>query len=218
MANDKKKFWTLNDIFFEYELNNIYQTYYLHIITSVLNKYSPESLLHYFFSDSSDIENHRKLIDLLINHLINNNKFEFTLSRKVNNCYFPIEIKILNVILNSENDYIKNIIEADSDFKVINEVLVNKINDVFNFNQTIDVFEFNSSLKEMINESIKIFKVYRNGDDYYKGFSSAKYVKNINKPFLVISSKDDPISTYKGIPIDDICENEKNYLHADFYE
>ena len=168
IANDKKIFWTLNDIFFSYEFNNIFQIYYIQIITSVLNKFSPESLLNYFFSDSSDIENHRKLIDLLINHLINNNKFEFTLSRKVNNCYFPIEIKILNAILNSENEYIKNIIEADSDFKVINEVLVIKINDIFHYYQTIDVFEFNSSLKEIINESIKLFKVYRNGDDYEK--------------------------------------------------
>lgn len=49
---------------------------------------------------------------------------------------------------------------------------------------------------------------YRNADDYYKGLSSARYVKNINKPFLVISSKDDPICPYRGIPIDDICENE----------
>ena len=49
---------------------------------------------------------------------------------------------------------------------------------------------------------------YRNADDYYKGLSSARYVKNINKPFLVINSKDDPICPYKGIPFDDICENE----------
>ena len=49
---------------------------------------------------------------------------------------------------------------------------------------------------------------YRNADDYYKGLSSARFVKNINKPFLVISSKDDPICPYRGIPFDDICENE----------
>ena len=53
---------------------------------------------------------------------------------------------------------------------------------------------------------------YRNADDYYRGMSSVKYVKNINKPFLIISSKDDPISNYKGIPIDDICENENIIL------
>ena len=49
---------------------------------------------------------------------------------------------------------------------------------------------------------------YKTGDDYYKGISTAKFVKNINKPLLVIHSKDDPICTYKGIPIDDVCENE----------
>ena len=49
---------------------------------------------------------------------------------------------------------------------------------------------------------------YKNGDDYYRGISSAKYIKNINKPLLVINSKDDPICTYKGIPMDDVCENK----------
>ena len=49
---------------------------------------------------------------------------------------------------------------------------------------------------------------YKTGDDYYKGISTAKFVKNINKPLLVIHSKDDPICTYKGIPFDDVCENE----------
>ena len=53
---------------------------------------------------------------------------------------------------------------------------------------------------------------YRNADDYYKGLSSARFVKNINKPFLVISSKDDPICPYRGIPFDDICENENIIL------
>ena len=49
---------------------------------------------------------------------------------------------------------------------------------------------------------------YKNGDEYYRGISSAKYIKYINKPLLVIHSKDDPICTYKGIPFDDVCENE----------
>jgi hypothetical protein len=187
IANDKKIFWTLNDIFFSYEFNNIFQIYYIQIITSVLNKFSPESLLNYFFSDSSDIENHRKLIDLLINHLINNNKIEYTLSRKSNNCHFPIEIKLLNDVLKSENDYIKNIIEADSDFNIINEIFVSQINDLFNqtflLDQNKNDFMFMTeesqsennnnmlnifNLEEMINENIKIFKVYKNGGDYIK--------------------------------------------------
>ena len=53
---------------------------------------------------------------------------------------------------------------------------------------------------------------YRNADDYYKGLSCAKYVKDINKPLLIISSKDDPICPYQGIPMDDICENENIIL------
>ncbi len=41
MANAKKIFWKLKDIFFKYELYNIYHTYYIQIIISVLNKFSP---------------------------------------------------------------------------------------------------------------------------------------------------------------------------------
>ena len=49
---------------------------------------------------------------------------------------------------------------------------------------------------------------YKNGDEYYRGISSAKYIKYINRPLLVIHSKDDPICTYKGIPMDDVLENK----------
>ena len=77
---------------------------------------------------------------------------------------------------------------------------------------SIDYLLENFYIKHFDGEFFVKILGYRNGDDYYKGFSSAKYVKNINKPFLVISSKDDPISTYKGIPIDDICENENIIL------
>ena len=49
---------------------------------------------------------------------------------------------------------------------------------------------------------------FRNGDDYYRGMSSAKFIRYINKPLLIIHSKDDPICTYKGIPLDDVYENE----------
>lgn len=49
---------------------------------------------------------------------------------------------------------------------------------------------------------------YKNVDQYYLGESCDKYFKYINKPFLMINSKDDPITSFKGIPIDDVLENE----------
>ena len=243
IANDKKIFWTLNDIFFSYEFNNIFQIYYIQIITSVLNKFSPESLLNYFFSDSSDIENHRKLIDLLINHLINNNKLEYTLSRKSNNCHFPIEIKLLNDVLKSENDYIKNIIEADSDFNIINEIFVSQINDLFNqtflLDQNKNDFMFMTeesqsennnnmlnifNLEEMINENIKIFKVYKNGGDYIKlenekkeKIKNRQLNNNENELNLNLSEEVEENDLLNGIDYNNlnVNNNNDNFINKD---
>ena len=76
----------------------------------------------------------------------------------------------------------------------------------------IDILLENFNVKHFDSEFFVKILGYRNADDYYKGMSSEKFVKKINKPFLVISSKDDPISNYKGIPFDDICENENIIL------
>ena len=72
----------------------------------------------------------------------------------------------------------------------------------------IDYLSNALNMKQFDSEFFVKILGYRNADDYYKGISSGKYIKNINKPFLIISSKDDPISFYKSIPMDDICDNE----------
>ena len=72
----------------------------------------------------------------------------------------------------------------------------------------IDILLSNYYVKNFDTEFFGKILGYKNGDDYYKGISSAKYINKINKPLLVIHSKDDPICTYKGIPIDDVCENK----------
>ena len=86
---------------------------------------------------------------------------------------------------------------------------VNSINKNNNQN-VIDVNVLKSSYSVKIFDKEFFGKIlgYHNGDDYYKGISSAKYIKFVNKPLLVIHSKDDPICTYKGIPFDDVCENK----------
>lgn len=72
----------------------------------------------------------------------------------------------------------------------------------------INVLESSYKVKNFDKEFFGKILGYNNGDDYYKGISSAKYIKYINKPLLVIHSKDDPICSYKGIPFDDVCENK----------
>lgn len=72
----------------------------------------------------------------------------------------------------------------------------------------LDILLSNYIVKNFDAEFFGKIMGFKTGDDYYKGMSTAKFVKNINKPLLVIHSKDDPICTYKGIPLDDVCENE----------
>ena len=72
----------------------------------------------------------------------------------------------------------------------------------------VDILLANYYVKNFDTEFFGKILGYKNGDDYYRGISSVKYIKNIDKPLLVIHSKDDPICTYKGIPIDDTCENK----------
>jgi len=72
----------------------------------------------------------------------------------------------------------------------------------------VDILLSNYYVKNFDTEFFGKILGYKNGDEYYKGISSAKYINKINKPLLVIHSKDDPICTYKGIPIDDVCENK----------
>ena len=72
----------------------------------------------------------------------------------------------------------------------------------------VDILKSNYNVKNFDAEFFGKILGYKNGDEYYRGISSAKYIKYINKPLLVIHSKDDPICTYKGIPMDDVFENK----------
>ena len=77
-------------------------------------------------------------------------------------------------------------------------------------NNYLDINQLKSAYyaKEFDKEFFGKILGYKKGDDYYRSFSSAKCVENINIPFLVINAKDDPICSFKGVPIDDICENQ----------
>ena len=87
---------------------------------------------------------------------------------------------------------------------------INAVNSINKNNNVIDVNILESSYSVKIFDKEFFGKIlgYKNADDYYRGISSAKYVKYVNKPLLVIHSKDDPICSFKGIPIDDVRENK----------
>ena len=88
--------------------------------------------------------------------------------------------------------------------KAVNSINKNNKENIIDIN----VLESSYKVKNFDKEFFGKILGYNNGDDYYKGISSAKYIKYVNKPLLVIHSKDDPICSYKGIPFDDVCENK----------
>ena len=88
--------------------------------------------------------------------------------------------------------------------KAVNSINKNNKENIIDIN----VLESSYKVKNFDKEFFGKILGYSNGDDYYKGISSDKYIKYINKPLLVIHSKDDPICSYKGIPFDNVCENK----------
>ena len=72
----------------------------------------------------------------------------------------------------------------------------------------IDVLKSSYAVNKFDREFFGKLLGYKNADDYYKGISSARFVKDVKKPLLVIHSKDDPICSFKGIPFDDVCQNK----------
>jgi predicted alpha/beta-fold hydrolase len=88
---------------------------------------------------------------------------------------------------------------------------IHAVNSLNKYNENfidVNVLKSSYSVKIFDKEFFGKLLGYKNGDDYYQGISSARYVKDIKKPLLVIHSKDDPICSFKGIPFDNLCENE----------
>lgn len=65
---------------------------------------------------------------------------------------------------------------------------------------------------------------YNGANELYRKISCGSFLSYIDKPFLVISAKDDPICTYGDLPHVDVLSNENGMLiesdfgaHCDFF-
>ena len=172
-----KIFWMLHDIFIKFEFNNIYQTLYLQLMIIIINENSPENLIKSVFINENE---NQKLIPILIERCLNSNIFKYSSEHKTNSCSLASNIKLLYEINNSNNEYVKKLIENDSDFKVFNEVLVQEIYSYFNgkllfnelkgfptqFNKIEDVEMSTKSVEDLFNEDVEIYNTYKKGGDY----------------------------------------------------
>ena len=121
-ANEKKIFWNIHKLFFDFPFSNIFQTFYSQIMDIVLSEYSPVCLVEYVFKENNN-ETGKKLVQTLLNHLLTNMKFTFTSNNKSFNPCFSLEISILNKIFSCNNEAVKKQIEGEKDLEVFNEVM-----------------------------------------------------------------------------------------------
>ena len=193
--NQKGIFWTLNDILFKYEFNNIFQTFYLQLMTIILNENSPENLVKSIFINTKNES--IKLIPNLIKHIIDNIQFEYKSNRKANSCFLAIESRLLNDIMNSSNIYVKNLIYTENDFHVFHEVCITRLNNLFtqkllyennsfnfndndNENSNENYSQSTQSIKDIIEEDIKIYLIYKAGGNY-KEYQDKKIARELEE-------------------------------------
>ncbi len=194
IANEKNIFWILNEIFLNFEFNNIFQTYYQQLFTIVLNQESPEILINSVFENTKE---NKKLIPILTEHLLKQMKFKYNSNNEVESGFFSTEIQILDNISTSENIFVKKFIENEENYKVFNECFSSDINSIFKqklyFNPENDIsnplsnepenepFIPNKSLNEIIQEDLNIYNEYKNGGDYKKLIEEKKEREKIER-------------------------------------
>ena len=194
IADEKNIFWILNEIFLNYEFNNIFQTYYQQLFTIILNPESPEILINSVFENKKE---NKKLIPILTEHLLKQMKFKYNSNNEVESGFFPTEIQILDNISTSENIFVKKFIENEENYKVFNECFSSDINSIFKlklyFNTENDIsnplsnepeiepFIPNKSLNEIIQEDLNIYNEFKNGGDYKKLIEEKKEREKIER-------------------------------------
>ena len=126
----------------------------------------------------------RKFISLLINHCYNCNKSKIVQQPTLSG-FFPTEIKLLNTILNTKNQYIQILVNEDKDINIFVDVFAKQINSLFeqklllsessnfstNFNMDTDDKPYEpqeKTLEEILSQNKNIYKVYKEGGDYKK--------------------------------------------------
>ena len=70
----------MHKLFFDFPFCNLYQSFYLQIFDIILNEHSPKELIEYTFIEKEG-ENEKNLIQIFIDKVINEMKFEFTSGR-----------------------------------------------------------------------------------------------------------------------------------------
>ena len=155
-------FEILIEKYFKNPLNNLFHFIFNEIINVILNKKTPEIVVNYFF-------NKKNFINLIIKDLRFNSKFYFkNLNFYSNSILFANNINLLNIIFNSQNEFIF----INNDQKFFNNLIIKKINKIFNKKLSPENYNNNNnnlnekSLFEIIEKRLIIYEKYLNNEEH----------------------------------------------------
>ena len=187
-AQEKKLFWKMHQLFLEFPFCNIYQTYYNQIMDIVLNERSPEELVKSVLIEK-DEKGEKNLVLIFMDKMLKEMEFKFNSGRKAFHPNYSYEISILTKIIDSTNEFVKEIIKDNKNLSVFDSILGQDINSVFNqkllYTAEKDNFQMgnntepekeapplqyfcNKNIMQVLQEDNDIYSIYLKGGDYEK--------------------------------------------------
>ena len=184
-AQEKKIFWKMHKLFFDFPFCNLYQSFYLQIFDIILNQYSPKELIDYTFIEK-DGENEKNLIQIFIDKVINEMQFKFSSERISFHPNYSFEVSILNKIIASTNEYVKEFIKDNKNLTAFDQILGKEIDTIFNQKLLLDAekdiqigpnigiekeetplqYFGKKNFMELLEQDNSIYSVYLKGEDY----------------------------------------------------
>ena len=195
LLSEKRVFWKLHQLFFNYQFSNIFQSIYMQIFDIVNCLYAPKELIQAFFYDmTKEKEDGSKecIIDLLINLSITSSTFIYNSDNQAFSPSLAPAIQLLSNVNNSTNEHVKAIIEQKLDCGVFNEVLGTEIAGIFKqkllFTEIGDLSSHlnpnqeeeeplgfgKRTLREVVREDCDIYEAYKKGENYKELLNNKK--------------------------------------------
>ena len=197
--NEKKLFWKMHKLFFDFPFSNIYQAFYSQIMDIILNESSPDNLIDFVLIEKGEKEENH-LVQKLIDEVLNNMKFTFTVSDSLSfHPNFSFEVSILNKIFNSKNNHLKDLIKDNKNLEVFNTVIGDEVNKIFEQKLLLseNEIQFGShddseekkpmsyfckkSFMEVMDEDLDIYKIYTQGGDFNKALEEKREKERIER-------------------------------------
>ena len=193
IAQEKKIFWKMHKLFFDFPFSNLYQSFYLQIFDIILNEHSPEELIKNTLIEKEG-ENENNLLEILIKKVVNEMEFKFSSGRTSFHPNYSFEVSILNKITSCNNEYVKELIQDNKNLSAFDKILGQEIDSIFNqkllLNPEKDIqmgpnialekeeaplkYFCKKNFMELLEEDNTIYSEYLKGEDYEKHLEEKK--------------------------------------------